>query len=611
MSLKDTRESSNTAPSERSESDILNQTADNAAEQQELDAMLDDIRSEDVGTLPRKVRRFGLLIAFLTFVALGCLVMILIQDVPFETRVFGSKQWIPGQHISFRIALFEREKTRFLNHIQTQMWLVGNKRKKLLFQGTTSQNVLIANLVAPRWPLGKKYMLHVHASGPNGSERFQLPIELVKDPKPTLYAKENYVRLWESNPRLERLFRYTLYTEGRSIIADLSNRMLLRIQERIPQANPASQPTSHPTSKPVLRLPVVPKKSTSRSTHSRKLLQPFARPKSPSVTATQKKLQAKRKTWRTPKQVLSVSIREGQRTLGPFLTNEKGFVQIPYMPQFLQADWLLTITGPEGSQTFTQRLKPEGYQLLMELPQAVIPHGKPVPVRVESLMRKGDLHFDIIRDGQRIWSTRSALKSGKCSTQLKLPTFVKGLITLQVYSEFYHPGEVYDSRLLYIGKPTAQKLLTAVERHLSKRGDGLRILELDTFKKSKPTPQTFQLWAQRIFARVKARFAPPLTLYNSFDDRLRKLRSFQTYFRNTTLLGLGVLGSLVVLGIFIWLAWAYRRDRRAMLESEDEDVGYIDTRGLPWLFGFALILVLLFACILYLFFTMQWTYDNL
>ena len=140
----------------------------------------------------------------------------------------------------------------------------------------------------------------------------------------------------------------------------------------------------------------------------------------------------------------------------------------------------------------------------------------------------------------------------------------------------------------------------------------MRILELDFFKKQLPTSQKDkEIWARQLFAMVKARFVPPYPLYNSFKDRLRKLRSFQTKFRNQTLFGLGALGTLLVLGIFIWLAWAYRQDRIAMREAQDEDVGHIGTRGLPWLIGFAIMLILLFACVLYLFFTMQWTYSNL
>jgi hypothetical protein len=325
------------------------------------------------------------------------------------------------------------------------------------------------------------------------------------------------------------------------------------------------------------------------------------------------KQKARQALYHTPNKPLRITIHDGKDTLGPFTTDSFGIATIPYMPQFLSIEWNIYIDGPHGRKRLFQRLKTEGYQLLLEPKRVLIPEGQPIAIRVDSLHRKGTMHFDIVKEGRRLWSTKYPFSGGTLHATLTPPKHITGLVNIQAYTEFYNQGDVYDSRLIYIGKATPQTLLRAVERNLSARGDGMRILQLDPFKKRLPQTTQFSKWARHLLAFAKARFTPPPVLYNSFKDKHKKLRNFQSKFRNRVLLTLSGVGGLVVFGMFGWMFWGYRRDQLAMqqAEREHEEIDRINTRGLPWLVGFAIVMLLIFGCVIYLFYAMKWTFDNL
>lgn len=317
--------------------------------------------------------------------------------------------------------------------------------------------------------------------------------------------------------------------------------------------------------------------------------------------------------WQPPSGKVWLEIGHGsRRKYGPYQADAFGFVRFPFMPQFFQVRWNFRVWGPRGKTTLAYELKTEGYQVVMELPAPIVPAESAVPIRVETLQGRGVVHLDLVQHGQRIWSQKAKIHDGKSKFLLKLPKGLQGLCSVQVYTEFYFPGEVYDTRLLWVGGLRDKApLLKTLRRHLVHRGDGMRILEIEKFARRKVPSAQLRPWVEHLFAIAKARFVAPELFFDSSKQRQTQLRSFQGTFRNATLFFLGGLGGVVLVGMFGWMFWGYRRDQRLIRDAAEQGVGELESRGFFIIILALLVLALIFATILYLFWAMKWTYDFL
>ena len=661
-------------------------------DEEDIARMLRDIRNDREGTFPPAVRYLGYGLGFFTLLALGIMTMVMVRDVRFASQVYGPSRLVVGERASFRLAIFEAESTAFLRGVQGTFWLVAPHRDVQIFHGRTEQDVLVANLHIPRWPLGT-YTLRIRVCGPTGEETLERSVELVDATQAQgRYTKESSQPLWAAPESPSSPYRVRFFAEGRSLISDLPNRIYAWVQQRntpMPTRSPRQEPTTSKTSDPAGFPTSKPSQSTGLSTskpsqstglstskpsnftglatsrpsqfigpsttkpsnltglsttkpsnftglstsrpvlpvqHSsskavvrlfaspdagvqrRTLLDPFAEPARKMEAPDQK---ADTVVWETPSHRVWLELREGMSRLGTYPAKEvQGIVRFPYVPQFFRVGFDTTVWGRSGRSQQAIEMKTEGYQMMAEPRQVLVAEEGVLFVRVDSLQTTAPLHIDLVRHGRRLWSTQRTLQDGRSEVSLKIPKGIKGLITLQVYTEFYFPGEVYDARLLYVGASDEQALRGALRKHLVERGDGMRLLEIESFP-SPSRPQALEVWARAIFSFAKARFTPPSLLYDSSKDRLSSLRRYQHDFRRRTLMTLGGLGSFVLLGMFLWMFLGYRRDQARLDEFTKEEGIRIKGRGTAMIFLAILMVAVIFASILYLFWAIQWKYDNM
>lgn len=599
---------------ERTEEEILNQTAESKEEQEEISALLREMKGERPNLFPW-TRRILWIVGVITFVALGILTAVLVRNVQLATRAYGPKVVVAGGYANYRVSVFDPEKTKFFNKLEGSIWLVGKGKRYKLYQGKTAGKVLLANVAIPNIKAGNHYKLEINVSCPEGKEQLVKPITLLPpNAERPRYSSSRSKQVWTFvsdtpfNP-----YRIQLFAENRAPVADLLTNFWLQIEEKpMPPAprkptttRPASQPTTKSsTTKAVLQAQPPREKPPTAQRRSMLPKNPFAprpKPKKASVT------------WGPPKQPLSVTVFHGRTSHEKLSVSPLGYVRFPYVPQLFDTPWKFILKGPRGAFTFYGKLKPEGYQLVLDVPNVITPHGKPLFLRVDGLHGNSDLHIDITQKGQRIWSHKSQLKGGRAALNLKIPKHIKGLVSVQVYTEFYFPGEIHDERLVYIGKPDKKAIVDALQKHLHARGDGIQALALASWQKQLPPSAKLNDWIVPAFSLSKARFVPPSLYYNSAEDRLRRLRTYQKVFRSRTIILLIGLGGCVLLTVFSLLIMGYRRDQRRMREvaEEHEELDIVESRGLPLLVLFLVVLTVLFAIIIVLFWAMQWTYDNI
>ncbi len=617
----------------------------NQEDEEDIARMLREIRSDREGTFPPAVRYLGYGLSFFTLLALGIMTMVMVRDVRFASQVYGPSRLVVGERASFRLAIFEAESTAFLRGVQGTFWLVAPQREIQIFHGKTEQDVLVANLRIPRWPVGS-YTLRVRVRGPTGEETLERPVDLIEATQAQgRYTKENSQPLWLAQEKLSSLYRVRFFAEGRSLVSDLPNRVYAWVQQRKAPTPPVALATSRPTSqassfpvtasttssastastasRPVRRVSpqtsktaVTAKEPPSRpffaapdaGTQRRLLLDPFAEParkvESPSSQPAETQ-------WDNPSHRVWLELREGMSRLGSFPAKEvEGIVRFPYVPQFFRVGFDATVWGRLGKFEQSVEMKTEGYQMLAEPLRVLVAEEGSLRMRVESLQATAPLHIDLVQNGRRLWATQRTLQNHRSEIDVKIPKDIKGLVTLQVYTEFYFPGEVYDARLLYIGQASEKALRGALRKHMMERGDGIRLLDIEAFPSSKEA-KDLEPWARAMFSLAKARFTPPSLLYDSSKDRLHSLRRYQHDFRRRTLMTLGGLGSFVLLGMFLWMFFGYRRDQARLNEFTKEDGIQIKGRGLAMIFWAILMVAVIFASILYLFWAIQWKFDNM
>ncbi|MCB9640469.1 MAG: hypothetical protein H6727_16355 [Myxococcales bacterium] len=635
---------------------------------EEIARMLRDIRNDREGTFPPAVRYLGYGLSFFTLIALGIMTIVMVRDVRFASQIYGPKKLLAGERATFRVAIFEAESTEFLHGVQATFWLVDGKKEKKIFHGETAQDVLIANLRVPRWSVGK-YQLRIRVQGPKGEETLNRPVEVIP---PNLqqgrFAKENSLRLWQSSESSTAPYRVRFFAEGRALVPDLNNYVYVWVQQRksllapikapstqpkspstpkipaspratslpvIPSSRPtslvglrpapSSQPSSRvvlmPTSRPIVAQKKAQPTPTKHPLHrmfgspeSRRkrgdLLNPFAEP--PTHKAPQPAPPAKTESWVAPNHRVWLEMQEGSARLGPFPARTvSGIIRFPYMPQFFRVSWDAVIWGRLGKAEQNVQMKTEGYQLTADPKEVLLSPQGELTVRVDSLLRTAPLHIDLVQGGRRLWSTQRELREGRSVWKVKIPKDIQGLISVQVYSEFYFPGEVYDTRLLYVGKASEAEIRKALRKHLLRRGDGMRILDVEEFPAAPATAKGLEVWARTLFSLVKGRFTPPALLYDSSKDRLHSLRRYQHDFRRRTLMMLGGLGAFVLLGMFLWMFLGYRRDQQRMNDFAKEEDIHVKSRGIALIFVAILVVSMIFASILFLFWSIQWKYDNM
>ncbi len=622
-SNKSSQEESPTSTTvERTEEELLRQTADSKEEQEEISALLREMRGKRPVMFPW-TRRILWAIGIATFLALGILTAVLIRNVQLATRVYGPKVVASGGHANYRVSVFDPEKTEFFKDLTGSIWLVGKNKRKRLYYGKTQGKVLLANVEIPAWPPGDDYKLEIKVDCPEGTERLVRPITL----RPAASLQSNYTsergkRAWvlksisSNNP-----YRIQLFAENRAPVADLLTHFWLQVEEKPTAASPpkpkppASKPTQ-PGSQPTSRLNAG--QSPQRWAVNRQPSFPSAQrrsktPLSPFVPRPQPKPSKPAPDWVPAKQPLQVTVEHGRSRHNQLTVNALGYVRFPYVPQLFDEPWKITLQGPRGTFVFVGKLKPEGYQLVLDVPKVITPHGQPLFIRVVGLHGNSDLHVDITQNGQRLWSHKAKLQGGRSAIDLRLPSFIRGLVGVQVYTEFYFPGEIHDERLVYIGNPDRKTLLAALQEHLKTRGEALQALALSEWQKFLSPKAKLDEWVVPVFSLSKARFVPPSLFYNSAEDQLRRLRTYQKVFRSRTMILLVGLGGCVLLTVFSMLIIGYRRDQRRMREmaEEHDELDVVESRGLPLLVTFLVVLTVLFAIIIVLFWAMQWTYDNI
>ncbi|MBU49185.1 MAG: hypothetical protein CL920_10850 [Deltaproteobacteria bacterium] len=640
----------------------VEQVANSPEERHDIDDMMNEIWGDREGTFPPMVRYVAYTLMGISVLALGLLTIVSTQELGFATRIYGPSELVPGSMASYRIALFAPDKNSFLERIEGKIWLSQGKQRTLVYEGKTSAEVLLANIIVPKWKPGVPAQLLVDVKGPRGKDSLKVKVALrrPKNIRPH-YKKETQRHLWTFAPEKDDPFKVEVFSEGRAFVSDLPNWVLMRVWER-----PVKKAAPKPTSKPA----VAASKSTSQPTTvstkakpttravrrvglrawkqgktgaSAKPIDIFAKNSADTDDKTKQwlplqnpvllKLFQGKGPWNQGMPVFSVgkqittvrsikikrnvsfasAKRSEYKILGPYKSDEWGFIRFPYVPQFFQVQWGVQLTSGKYVSELPLAIKTDGYQLSMELQTVLLPESpsgkQTLSLSVDTLLRKGDLHVDLVQYGQRLFSRKYSIKGGKSQIDLTIPSTIKGLCSVQVYTEFFFPGEVYDARLVYIGKPNKAKILKQLQKHLVHRGDGMRILDLDPFRQHKVRPERMEAWSRRLFAFSKARFVAPLLLHDSTKKRLRQLRVFQGKFRARTLLFLGGLGGIVILGMLGSMLWGYRRDQIAIRRAAEEDLGELESRGFFMIVLAFLIIAMIFATILYLFWAIKWTYD--
>ncbi len=620
-----------------------------------VEGMMREIRRNSEGTLPPKIRYAGYLVALTVFFSLVTMWGFLGQEVSFATRVYGPSELVPGGRNSFRIALFVPKKNVFVQGFQGWLWLKDTRKHKkiLLFQGKTTSDMLLANVQIPHWRQGHHYQLELLVKCQKGEERTVRKIRLAPARQVTpRYSKEKYRLSWNFTPLHNKNLRLQILTEGRAIVASLPNWILLRVMEKdeppTPQSKkihpiqpssqatsyPASQPTSLPTSQPhplkthqssatpPIKITHHPQQSPpdkklwghgKKTSSSAKLLDIFSHHKSrkahplPSNTP--------RKNWHPPRAPIKIYVNEHHgpndnfTPLETLITDRWGFAKFHYIPDFFQINWRFFLKTSRKRYDIPVQLETEGYQIVLDLPKVLLKEGEPFRATVETLNTRGTVHLDIVQWGRRLWSQQFPVVARKSHINIKIPKEIKGLCTIQVYTEFFFPGTAYDARLIYIGQPTKQTLLKALRQHLIFRGDGMNLTPVEQFEKLTVRRGELSQWARYLFATAKARFVMPILLDESSEQRRKALRAAQRAFRNHTLLFVGALGTLVLLTVFIWLMLGYRRDYLLMQKAKEEGIGALETRGMFIMILSLILFAILFAGILYVLWAMRWTYD--
>ncbi|MEM1007811.1 MAG: hypothetical protein AAGJ35_02290, partial [Myxococcota bacterium] len=313
-----------------------------------------------------------------------------------------------------------------------------------------------------------------------------------------------------------------------------------------------------------------------------------------------------------------VKIREGGRVLVEGRPGVQAVMSFSYVPQFFQSNWSLSMGM--GKQRWHRRMSvaAEGYQVLLEPHRVVVHAGERIALDLESVARKGRVFVDLVQHGRRLWSTSCTLRAGRCLLSFRPPKQLRGFVTVQAYSTFYHPGQTYDARLLYLGDAPVQQIQALLRKHLIARGEGLSVHQLEGFpltetKRSTGTERK-PLMTERLralFALAKARFSPPFWLYDAEKDNRAVLREGQSRFRRRMLVLLGGVGGVVLLFMFFWMLSGYRADQRRIQVLAEEESLTLKSRGLPLMIVGLLVVALIFAAVLFLFGAMQWRFDGM
>ena len=632
-------------------------------EKEEIEELWRSIHKSPWSELPASIRYTGYFIAALTFTALIGMIVVLIQEVTFATSIYGPKRLQAGGHASYRISVFNPEDKSFFKKFRVKLTLKGSGQQKVLFEGSNPKGdeVLLANVDIPKWPKGKKYRLHVEAWGPRGKDAVSKPIELYTEPaRRQRYGVEKEKRYWQPSVSRRSPYRIQIFSPGKTLVSSLPNWVYVRVQER-KGAKPKPAAPVQPASRPASKKPLVPgspqgtqptgtPKPTGQGSTSRPAPKMPARvppspgskahvmpgKKAPAVPAILKKSKPNKPIpARTPAPLTSLSPFGGDSALPPvwitpknpviievsgphkpqkIMTDKWGFAKFPFKPQFSKVAWTFDLQGTAGEARIYSHIVAEGFQLVSKLKSNIIPEGKPIELEVNSIAQDGTFHIDLIKHGERVWSTQHAFVGSKNRIKIKPPSWIKGLYSLQIYIEFYAPGRVYDNHLVYIGKPTKRTILSETRRHLRERYNAMRIVDLEDFSDFKAKKAELPQWSHHLFSYVKARFMPPKLFYDSMKDRHTALRRYQWKVRLGVTLFLICLGAMVLFGIFVWMRRSIQRDLAIQQEAVEQglsEVGEIGTRGSFFMGLFLFLLGLFFALVIYLFYAMKWTFDGL
>ena len=351
-----------------------------------------------------------------------------------------------------------------------------------------------------------------------------------------------------------------------------------------------------------------------KQTRSHKLLE-FFNNKKGFFSHKKQKSEGIKGDWRIPTSRVKVRFFEsrfGRQKKGDYdeyIADKWGFIRFHYIPEFFQVSWRFEIEGKRQKLAIPVQVETEGYQIVMDLAKVLIGEKELLVGQVEGLKTRGVVHFDFVQLGRRLWSQQFPIHARRADIKIAIPKGVKGLCSVQVYTEFFFPGNAYDARLIYIGKPKKKKIMAELRKHLIFRGDGMKLLDLEYFSKLKMTKKDLSKWARYLFASAKARFVAPILLDESSEKRRKSLRAAQKTFRDRTILSLGALSFLVILGMFGWMLWGYRRDRLLIKEAAEQGIGELETRGFFIIILSFVLFALIFSGILYVLWAMKWTYD--
>ena len=152
---------------------------------------------------------------------------------------------------------------------------------------------------------------------------------------------------------------------------------------------------------------------------------------------------------------------------------------------------------------------------------------------------------------------------------LKPSAAVKGLATIQVYSDFFMPGKAYDVRFFYFGKPDPPDILASVKAHLVWRGERKRLAKLKPFARLPKVGHEIDRWARALFSVARPRFVLPTLLHSSLENRRKRLSEGKVWFRSRALVVVAAAGILSTLAVLL-VVWRSRR--RRMAHAADMDI---------------------------------------
>ena len=419
-------------------------------------------------------------------------------------------------------------------------------------------------------------------------------------------------------------FEVILFSESRGIVADLPNWLWISIQKRERRDSKNQKalkwPPS-PSSKPSERNQKLQAQSQRKDQIEKK--SPKLRPKSEQLGGDSSNPASRPKDFSSSISEYQVYIQIGRdKKLGPFRPSEGGIVRFSEVPLLFEETWTVELISPRGERyRFIRKIKPRGYQLKLFLDKVSYRPGETVRGEVRYLSERGELFTDLTKHGLRLYSFESQIEGSKARLSFKLPAEVRGIVGLQVYTEFYFPSDVYDVRPIYIGPQNKEEFLKAVRRHLKESGERDRLLELDQLLKNLSGKSSLEELARPIFGILKYPFSPPRLAHDSFRERLRKLRLYQAQFRDQTILFLAIV-SLLAIGILLsWLIYQqYQREKLLQQElrellskdgtsTEGEEEPLQTPHYMAVTIIYFIILLAIIAAILYLFWSMKWTYD--